>query len=168
MKLRYIYFVSTILFVNSCTIDRSEEIFLQNFGNENFTSFANHSLFVRGYDEDKDPIVLVYDNSKRIRPCDLSYGVIINRKTKAIKSINRSHLPDSCGINEKLSKDLAVKFLEYNINYLRVDSAMNVFVDVLFKEGPPILVRFSDADKIPTKYQSWKHIEGNWYENSQE
>lgn len=168
MNFRHLYFLIVILFFNSCSHEKSEETFIQKFGNENFNSFVNYSLFVRGFDEDRDPIVLVYDNTKKIRPCDMSYGVIINRKTKSIKSVNRSYLPDSCGINEMVSKELAVKFLKYNINYLRVDSAMNIFVDVVFKEGPPILARFSDANNIPLKYQSWKHLEGNWYKSPQE
>lgn len=159
-----------LLGLNSCVGDmkKSNAEFVNKYENENFDAFINKSFFVRGFDEDRDPIILVYDLTKTIRPCDMFLGITVNNKTRTIKKVNKSMLPDSCNIDETTSCDLALRFNEYNINRLKVDANKNVYVSVMFKEGADYLVRFSDMKYKTDKYKDWKQVKGNWYEKEED
>lgn len=166
-----IFFTSVILLsMNNCgnSQEKTNKAFIEKYGNENFYDFINRSFFVRGFDEDGDPIILVYDETQKRRPCDLAFGVTVNNKTNTVKNIKKSFIPDSCKIDEKKSCDLALKFNEYNINRLSVDSNKNVFISVMAGENASRLVRFSDAKYITAEYKkNWKQIKGNWYEKKE-
>lgn len=167
LNLIHIFFTSVILVsMNSCFNSKGNgnKEFVEKYENENFGAFINKSFFVRGGDEDGDPIILVYDLTKKARPCDLFLGITVNNKTRTIKKINKSMLPDSCNIDEKTSCDLALKFNDYNINRLKVDENKNVYVSVIFKEGADYLIRFSDMKYKTEQYKDWKQVKGNWYE----
>jgi hypothetical protein len=145
-------------------IEKHNINYVDKFEHENFDDFVNKSFFIRGFDKDGDPIIFVYDLTKKTRPCDLLLGITINIKTKTIKKVDKSKLPDSCNIDEKTSCDLALRFYDYNINRLKVDENRNVYLSIMFKEKADYLVRFSDMKYKTEKYKDWEQLRGNWFQ----
>jgi hypothetical protein len=70
---------------------------------------------------------------------------------------------DTANINKKLLNNLAIDFLSYNVESLKVDSNQNVFIGLISREKPD-LVRFSN-EKYKTIYYNdgWVKVKGNWY-----
>lgn len=173
MKKNMLFLILAVsLFNNSCNNDERErhklnEEFISNYANENFSQFKNRSFFVRGFDNG-NPIVFVYDDRPNHTDAGsgcLFYSVVIDKKNLQIVRSSRDALADSCMVDEPLSKQLALKFIGYNIPYLEVDSNNNVFIRTYFNERPADLIRFSDPRFIAEKYKkNWKVKCGNWYE----
>lgn len=161
-------FVTMFLLLSGCSMDgKSGNMkFVVQYESENFDDFANRSFFVRDFDREGNPIVLVLDDRlNNQRPCGLSIGFIVDKKAKTIKDVKKSMIPDSCNIDIKTSGELAVRFIEYDINRLAVDSNKNVRVIVKFKErDPDQLIRFSDLKYKTEEYKDWQQVKGNWYE----
>jgi len=156
-----------VLLNAGCNKPDYHKVFVEKYGDENFDEFVNRSFFIRTSDREGNPIIYVFDETEQQAPCSMYFGVIVDRETRTVKSTIDDHLPDSCNINKEASAELAVKFSTYGINRLTVDSNMNVFVMVKFKEGPEDLVRFSDMKYKTEAYKDWKQVKGNWYEKKE-
>lgn len=129
--------------------------FLEKFKNEDFSKYQGNSFFVRGFDKG-NPIVFVYSNE-----CKQPLVITANRQTNTVLKTSRHLQTDTCSIDTSQKEALALSFLKYNINYLEVDKNLDVFISIIFEEGPPKLARFSKS--VNTK-GNWQKIVDNWYE----
>lgn len=137
--------------------------FIEKYDREKFSVFKNRSIYYRGVDENWNPIVLINVNVSTSRKCTMPLGITIDRKTHQVLEINDRWLPDSCGIDKMMLAKQALYFTKYGIEYLDVDSNMNVFISVA-NEGRPDLVRFADLKYKTKEFERWQRIKGNWYE----
>lgn len=156
-----------VLLNAGCNKPDHHKAFVEQHGYENFDEFVNRSFFIRSSDREGNPIIYVFDETKQQAPCGMFLGVTVDRETRTVKGIIDDHLPDSCNIDKETSAELAVKFSMYGINRLTVDSNLNVYVMVKFKEGPEDLIRFSDMQYKTEEYKDWKQVKGNWYEKKE-
>lgn len=145
--------------------DMSNENFIDKYGNENYSNFKNKSLFVRDF-ENGNPIIFIYDYSKEKKPCGF-ISMTISSKTKELIKVKEVPQRDNCTLafNKEEYYKLALKFLEYNINSLDVDTNLNVSVKIKFYEGLPNLIRYSDVKYISDTDNIIK-IKGNWYQRT--
>ena len=125
--------------------DSANKKFVEKYGNEVFDDFINKSFFVRGNDENKDPIILIYDYSFFKKPCGFAVFTV-NNKNQTVKKTSKTLYNDSCEINiDEKTTNQTLQFIKYDINYLEVDANKNVSIKVIFKgEGQADLIRFSD------------------------
>jgi hypothetical protein len=141
--------------------------FVKKFGNESFDEFKNTSMFIRSGDRDGGLIIFTYDNKI---PPDLNNGayiVTVDWKKKKIKSTSCHLMKDSTIADRQKLEKLALKLIEYPIDYLSVDSSNNVFISLRMNVRPD-LVRFSNLKYKTDKYKEWKQVKDNWYENKEE
>lgn len=160
----YILMIFTALTMNSCFSQRnSNKNFINKYLNENFDNFKNKGVVIRGYDEERNPMLFIssdLENASENGP----YIVIIDGKTSTIKKASCHLMKDSISINRNSLNQLAIEFLKYRVRLLRVDKAGNVYVSLQSNERPT-LIRFSDEKYITELYrEGWKRIKDNWYE----
>ena len=154
-----------LLGCNSLSDTNSE--FVKKFVNENFDKFKNTSMFIRSGDREGGLIIFTYDD--KIQP-DLNNGayiVTVDYKQKKNKSTSCHLMNDSTIMDRQKLEKLALKFIEYSIDYLGVDSVNNVSICLRMNTRPD-LVHFSDLKYKTDKYKKWKQVKDNWYENKEE
>ncbi|MES2381767.1 MAG: hypothetical protein V4538_12040 [Bacteroidota bacterium] len=137
------------------------EDFIRKYGTDNYDVFKNKSFSVRGFDEG-NPIVFIRDYAATQQPCGL-VSMTISSQTKELLAVKEVPQKDSCvlSFDKAAYYNLAIAFLKYDINYLSVDSDLNVFIKTLFVETPPDLVQFASPKNIAdTKFVQ---IKDNWY-----
>jgi hypothetical protein len=137
--------------------------FVAKFGDEEFDDFINYAVYFRGRDYDGGRIVFI-SSPNGAEGCKAPFIVTLNAKTAKVQSTSRHLLKDTCQIDESKMVRLVLKFTEYKVAFLKVDSNKNVYVNVTQAERPT-LVRFSDFKYVTADYKKWKHIQGNWYES---
>jgi len=122
--------------------NKANNQFVEKFGNNDFSCFANKSFVIRDFDNG-DPIVFVYNYSTST-PCGF-IKIIVSSKSKALREITAVEQKDSCKLefNKTEYYNLVLEFLKLNINMLYVDSDKNVFVKVTSFEGKPNLIRIN-------------------------
>lgn len=153
----------------SCTIEPSKEnklvTFYEKYKDSSFTEFTGLSFSKRGFDNQNNTIVLVYNNNNKNKvSCRASYRVIAHPTERKVVEVNSYYANvGSCHVDSTLATELAVKFLTYNISFLSVDSLNTVTFSIGQKEGPPNLIKFDKASN-PNKFvKGWKHLGNNWY-----
>lgn len=159
-----------ILIVSSflgCTAPMSNKDFVEKCNLENFEVFKNTSMFIRSGAHDGGIIVFAYDETIPPSLDNGAYVIHVNDKEKRIISASCHLMKDSTIVDKKRLQQLVLKFIEYPIGYLDVDSNNNVLINLRANTSPN-LVRFSDK-KYKEKeavYRNWKPIKDNWYEKT--
>lgn len=137
-----------------------ERSFVNKYEHEDFTEFINTSVHQRGYDKDGNLILMVSTNTDYGRPIIF----IVDKKNK-IKATSYTLALDSMIIDKNKADRIALKFLNYKIFSLSVDSSNNVYVR-LKETDRPRLAKFSDIKYVKTAdvfKSEWSHLKGNWY-----
>jgi len=154
--------LSSFCMLWACSVNkyREERSFVKNYGNESFSEFRNFSLTLRGVDNSGNKIVLVYDT------LDCGFlRVLVDKNSLDTISTAFIKTKENCMTN-MADFDLSVirKFLNFHINYLRVDSTNNVFVKVQNSEGTPNLMQVNDTTLLSNiDMSNWEIIQDNWY-----
>jgi hypothetical protein len=164
IKIIHFFLLGSIsLTIYSCYNDQEiNKTFVEKYENENFEDFTCKGVSIRGGNNQQGVVVLVSNSYEKVG-CRAPVGVILNRETGAFKSLNRDLLGDECEIDEKEMINLALKFIEYKVAVLAVDSNKNVLINISEAEAPN-LIRFSDMKYKTQKFRRWKKIKGSWYE----
>jgi hypothetical protein len=157
--------IITMSMAISCTVEGNEYNlnFIKEHGNEKFSDFINVGIVVRNFDQ-KGNVILFVSNLKNSKTNGI-YIVTVDTAKKTIVETSCKLIQDSLLIDRVKLDNLAIKFVKYDINMLRVDSNETVFINVNYNERPT-LVRFADLKfKTATYNKDWKRIKENWYED---
>jgi hypothetical protein len=151
-----------MLCFNSCIGQSEEKAFLAKYEFEDFSQFKNGSVFIRGGDSQRNPIIFV-DAPHLVRDTSKvgCYVVMLDKKTTKVIKAKWMTEYDVEADTLKL-QHLAQTFIMYRIPRLDVDTAGNVFVYLKDVETLA-LVRFID-EKEKLKYpREWINIKDNWF-----
>jgi hypothetical protein len=142
--------------------------FIEKYGYDNFDIFKNKSFLVRSFYKG-NPVIYIFDYTKEAEPCGF-ISMNISSKTKELLEINEVPQKDTCILtfNKEEYYKLALKFLEYNITFLRVDNALNVSVATKFSEGREDIIRYTDLKYMSdtNKFIKIEKIKDNWYQRT--
>ncbi len=155
-----------MLLLGSCCGQTKEKAFLAQYEFEDFSQFNGVSVFIRGGDSEKNPIIfinaphLIKDTSK------VGYYVVTLDK-KNYQVIKAKWMTEHYVEADTLKlQQLAQKFMKYKLPRLNVDTLGNVFVYLKDVETLA-LVRFANENEMlkRSKEMKWKRIENrdNWY-----
>jgi len=141
--------------------------FIVKYGNDDLSAFAGHTIWLRSWDNDGDPIYLFNtDNLKG--DCALPYRVIIDRKKAVVKRQNRSEADSMavCPVDTAMAVQLALKLFEYEAAYIHVDSNRNIFVQINYNKSRDELAKFSAGTLPDNEHSKWKSLKNGWYERN--
>jgi len=147
-----------------CCAYIDKKAFLAKYEFEDFSQFKNVSLFIRGGDSERNPIIVV-DAPHLVRDTSKVgfYVVILDKKTDQVIKAKWMTEYDVEADTLKLQQ-LAQTFMRYRIPRLDVDTAGNVFVYVKDVETLA-LVGFANENELQkrSKETKWINIKSNWY-----
>jgi len=161
----YTIMIFTALTMNSCFSQRnSNKDFVNKYFNENFENFKNKGVVIRGYDNERNPMLFISSDLEKASE-NGPYIVTIDSKTSTIKKTSCHLMKDSINTDRNALDQLAMEFLKYHVHLLKVDKAGNVYVSLRTNERPT-LIRFSDEKYITETYKNdWEKIKDNWFES---
>lgn len=167
--MRYLFLVMlNLTMIFSCNRkDDNYKKFVEQYSNENFESFKNTSLFIRSVASNGGKIIFAYDETISSELNNGAYVITIDESKKEIKNTSCHLMKDSLIADRKKLDKLAIKFIEYPVGYLSVDSNSNVLINQKVNESPD-LIRFSDLKYKTDKYKEWKQLKDNWYEKAKQ
>jgi hypothetical protein len=156
--------IFSALTMNCCISHRnSNKDFVNKYFNESFENFKNKGVVVRGYDNERNPMLFISIDLEKASE-NGPYIVTIDSKESTIKKTSCHLMKDSINIDRNALDQLAMEFLKYHVQLLRVDKAGNVYVSLSTNEWPT-LIRFSNEKYITETYENdWKKIKSNWFE----
>lgn len=159
MRRTYRYF-SLLLLLVSC---HKKPGFVQKYRDTDFSVFKGMYLFVRGFDHDKDPVVMIVPRDMAINDtnCFGSFVVIVD--DDKVKQSKRLVMSDSCPIDEDKLRNCAVLFCKFNINKMEVDSNLNVYIGEQYDKDFNI-VKTTDNKLVAEKYKGWDSLGQGWYQ----
>jgi hypothetical protein len=151
-----------MLCFNSCIGQSEEKAFLAKYEFEDFSQFKNVSVFIRGGDNQRNPIIFV-DAPHLVRDTSKvgCYVVMLDKKTTKVIKAKWMTEYDVEADTLKL-QHLAQTFIMYRIPRLDVDTAGNVFVYLKDVETLA-LVRFIDEKEMLKDPREWINIKDNWF-----
>ena len=151
-----------MLCFNSCIGQSKEKTFLAKYEFEDFSQFKNVSVFIRGGDNQRNPIIFV-DAPHLVRDTSKvgCYVVMLDKKTTKVIKAKWMTEYDVEADTLKL-QHLAQTFIMYRIPRLDVDTAGNVFVYLKDVETLA-LVRFIDEKEMLKDPREWINIKDNWF-----
>ena len=151
-----------MLCFNSCIGQSEEKAFLAKYEFEDFSQFKNVSVFIRGGDNQRNPIIFV-DAPHLVRDTSKvgCYVVTLDKKTYQVIKAKWMTEYDVEADTLKL-QHLAQTFIMYRIPRLDVDTAGNVFVYLKDVETLA-LVRFIDEKEMLKDPREWINIKDNWF-----
>jgi hypothetical protein len=146
----------------SCIGQSKEKTFLAKYEFEDFSQFKNGSVFIRGGDSQRNPIIFV-DAPHLVRDTSKvgCYVVMLDKKTTKVIKAKWMTEYDVEADTLKL-QHLAQTFIMYRIPRLDVDTAGNVFVYLKDVETLA-LVRFIDEKEMLKDPREWINIKDNWF-----
>ncbi len=167
--MRYIFlalfYLTTLL---SCNREDEKYVkFVEQYKDENFEAFKNTSMFARSEDHDGGDIIFAYEEPISSSLNNGAYVITIDNIKKEIKSTSCHLMKDSTIVDRKKLERLAIKFIEYPIGYLSVDSNNNVLINLRLNASPN-LIRFSDLIYKTEKFREWKKVVDYWYKKVDE
>lgn len=157
----------------SCQNTQNEEGFIQKYGHSNFDLFKNTWIYLRGWDNEGNPIVFFHfedddcgapfiiqtdinglpiglDDKLRVMHC--------SPDTTSLLNLVKDNPLDTAKI-----LNLIKEYSKYNIRLLSVDDngTVKVNVDAI---STPDLIRVVDTSYL-TEYQrkNWTNVKDNWY-----
>lgn len=149
---------------NECVVCFQKKTFLAKYEFEDFSQFKNVSIFIRGVDSERNPIIFVdaphvVGDSSKVE----CYAVILDKKKRhTIKAKWITEYDDEAD-TLKLQQ-LAHSFIQYGIPRLNVDERGNVFIYLKDVETLA-LVRFINENESQKHYrdEKWINVKHNWY-----
>ncbi|WP_019969200.1 hypothetical protein [Segatella maculosa] len=154
-----------ILCFNSCIEQSKEKAFLAKYEFEDFSQFNNVSVFIRGGDSERNPIIFV-DAPHLVRDTSKvgCYVVILDKTNYRIINAKWTLIEDSVNADTVKLQKLAQVFMKYEIPRLDVDKDGNIFVYLKDVETLA-LVRFANENELQkrNKEVKWINIKHNWY-----
>ena len=154
-----------VLSFNSCIGQSKEKAFLAKYEFEDFSQFKNVSVFIRGIDSERNPIIFV-DAPHLVRDTSKvgCYVVILDKKNYRIINAKWTLTKDSVNADTVKLQHLAQAFIQYKIPRLQVDEQGNVFVYLKDVETLA-LVRFANENELQKRNKEvrWINIKPNWY-----
>lgn len=164
--------VCSILLLGRCKTDFSKRHvkngkFLSEYGNGHFEIFKNYSVFVREWNRGQGPTIMIVNHRIDSGVCSLPFTLILDQDGVNVKDIKGNWMDTSasCNIDTLLMIKLAVELSGMKASYINVDSNGNVFVQTIYGESTPNLVKFSDSKYITDEYKNnWKARPNGWYE----
>lgn len=137
--------------------------FVEKYGNENFDAFTNVGIAIRGLDQERNFMLFIGD--LKDAAINGPYIVTIDKQSGEIKKTSCHLMKDTSNLDKPIMNELALRFMKYDINLLRVDSSKNVYINVVNNERPT-LIRFADAKYKMGQYSTgWRKIKDLWYED---
>lgn len=149
----------------SCNGQSKEEFFLTKHGFKDFSQFKNVSVFIRGVDNEANPIIFV-DAPFLVRDTSRvgCYIVILDKNNNQIKRTKWTLTEKSVNADTVKLQQLAQTFMQYEIPRLNVDEYGNVFV--YLKDVETLgLVRTTNGLELLKHNNKVKliNIKDNWY-----
>ena len=162
----------SLLLLGRCKTDYSKsyiknEKFLSDYGNVHFEIFKNYSVFVREWNRGQGPTIMIVNHKIDSSVCSLPFTLILDQDGESVKEIKGNWMDTfgSCNIDTILMKKLALELSSMKASYIMVDSNDNVFVQTIYGESRPNLVKFSDSKHIPVEYKNnWIARPNGWFE----
>lgn len=150
---------------NSCIGPFYEKAFLSKYEFEDFSQFENASVFIRGGDDEGNPIIVI-DAPLLVRdtPKVGCYVVIMDKEGDNVIRTKWTLTENNVDADSVKLQQLAQAFVQYNIPRLEVDEQGNVFVYLKDVETLA-LVRFANEKELQkrSKEMHWINIKHNWY-----
>lgn len=170
--MKWCAFIYSILLLFGCKNTETNrhsvnEKFITEHGNYQFNNFKNYVVFVREWDRNHDPAIMIIDSRVDTGDCSLPFTIIVNHENNNVKKIkgNWADSTGKCGVDTNRMIKLATALSALHAAYVRVDSNDNVFVQTIYGEGAPDLVKFSDPKYITDEYRKkWKEKGNGWHE----
>lgn len=150
----------------SCKNYVDNKKFAEKFNHEHFEIFKNSSMFIRSSDENGEEVIFAYDETIADSLDNGAYVITVDKRSKQIKNKSCQLMKDSTIVDKGRLEKLVLKFTEYPVGYLGVDSGNNVFIGLRSNTSPD-LVRLSDTKYQFNPYEKWERIKDNWYEKQQ-
>lgn len=161
--MRYLFLVIfNLVTIFSCNRKDDNYKLIEQYKNENFESFKNTTLFIRSAASNGGEIIFAYDETIPPELNNGAYVITIDKTKREIKNASCHLMKDSTIADRKRLESLALKFIDYPIGYLSVDSNNNVLINLNANESPD-LIRFADMKYKVEKFKNWKQLDGNWY-----
>lgn len=155
---------SIMLCFNSCIEQSAEKVFLAKYEFEDFSQFKNVSIFIRGVDRERNPIIFV--NAPHLISDTSDIGCYVVNLNKISHQIIEAHWMTEPHVETDTLKlrQLALTFIKYRVPRLKVDTMENVFVYMRDVETLA-LVRFVNKKELQKqdKKIKWVEIGHNWY-----
>ncbi|WP_421751038.1 hypothetical protein [Croceimicrobium sp.] len=124
------------------------------------TEYNSVSVIIRGFDVNRNPIVLLTPNIYSDTSSGF-YVVTIDPLGGEIVERNDKYIVEGDKFNPSELEKLALKFVELRIMQLRIDSVGNSFINIKDTGEPYLAKIFKRANYYTT--QGWVKIDGNWY-----
>jgi hypothetical protein len=159
--LYYIILITTI--VKGC--GNMENNFIEKYENADFLIFYGFSVYkpvTPGFGKPR-PVFFIEELNN---PLQIRYVVELNADKTDVKEFHKVFIRDTIttdGVinNKEHLKAMALKFNEFNIYSIKVDSLKNVFVKQKAIEQDNQIARFENSKLIDAN--KWILIKGNWY-----
>jgi hypothetical protein len=148
----------------SCIGQSKEKTFLAKYEFEDFSQFKNVSVFIRGGDSERNPIIFV-DAPHLVRDTSKVGCYVVTLDKKNYQVIKAKWMTESIVNADTLKlQQLAQTFMQYKIPRLNVDEQGNVFVYLKDVETLA-LARFANENELQkrNKEVKWINIKHNWY-----
>lgn len=156
-----------LLFTAACNnIDNG---FIEKYGNEEFSLFAGYritSIKPEGFG--RLPIVFFIEelnDTSQIR-----YVVELNDDRNEIKNMRKVFIrsrnaTDGVIKERKRFREMILKYNEFNVFMMRVDSRNNVFITQRFDRQDKIIAKIEDFESVDRS--KWIQIKDNWYKTKE-
>ena len=149
-------------------LTKQENIFLESFGNEDFSKFKGCTMIYRGIDEEKNKLIVgVVPKQKE----DYNNLICINLRVKdknsfRLEVLNNDNVICKTDVDTAFICELAERFLDFDISELRVDTDGNVSVAIC--EDELDLFMFVNEQEMQKRGKEvvWEKICDNWYKPS--
>jgi hypothetical protein len=144
---------------NECAVYFHKKAFISKYEFEDFSQFNGVCCYIRGVDENKNPIIFANPECGNITP----YIIVLDKKNYQVIRTRWEITADRVITDTIKLQQLAQAFMKYEIPRLDVDEQGNVFVYLKDFEtlGLSRFVNESELLKNPNK--KWKNIKSNWY-----
>lgn len=131
------------------------------FENISFEDYRSTSIHFRSTDH-KNGIIYVASQDTP-KSCTAPIFINVNNETNKVVEVNRGKLDTSCINTELHLINLVLKFGSLKVQGMRVDSALNVWINLEDAERPSI-AKFPNNNPSIDPYYKWELIRGDWYQ----
>jgi hypothetical protein len=162
------YLCISILLLFTAACNNIDNGFIEKYGNEDFSLFAGYritSIKPEGFG--RLPIVFFIEelnDTSQIR-----YVVELNDDRNEIKNMRKVFIrsrnaTDGVIKERKRFREMILKYNEFNIFMMRVDSRNNVFITQRFDRQDKIIAKIEDFESVDRS--KWTQIKDNWYKTN--
>ena len=160
--LQHLFSVSLLIGIFSCS-ESGYKKFINKYNAEDFSPYINTGIVIRGHDNKDHSLVLFIDIDLYGVKNDGPYIVRINKESRKVIGTSTHLMADTSNLDSLLLQKLALKFVTYHINSLKVDLKGNVFIGIENSDKPD-LIRFATKSGMPDYNRNdWVKMKDNWY-----